>query len=226
MVGPVELELLASGRDADVYVLDDDRVLRRYRRGGDVTAEVRFMRHVRAHDFPAPVVFRAEGPDLELSRLSGPTLLEALLSNELDAREAAELLADLHWRLHAVPALTTPDPAVRVLHLDLHPDNVILTPDGPVVIDWRNATEGSPALDLAMTALILAQASLSGDPITAESAAEGMYAFRERVGRQLLAGLPEAVARRSNDPALTANEVRLLGRAASLVSSPRRPGSH
>jgi tRNA A-37 threonylcarbamoyl transferase component Bud32 len=226
MVGPVELELLASGRDADVYVLDDDRVLRRYRHGGDVTAEVRFMHHVRAHDFPAPAVFRADGPDLELSRLSGPTLLEALLSNELDAREAAELLADLLWRLHAMPAPTTSNPAVRVLHLDLHPDNVILTPDGPVVIDWRNATEGSPALDLAMTALILAQASLGGDPIMAESAAEVMYAFRERVGRQLLAGLPEAVARRSNDPALTANEVRLLSRAASLVSSPRRPGSH
>jgi aminoglycoside phosphotransferase (APT) family kinase protein len=153
-------------------------------------------------------------------------LLEALLSNELAAREGAELLADLHWRLHALPALTTSDSAVRVLHLDLHPDNVILTPDGPVVIDWRNATEGPPALDLAMTALILAQASLSGDPIMAESAAEGMYAFRERVGRQLLAGLPEAVARRSNDPALTANEVRLLDRAARLVSSPGRPGSH
>jgi Phosphotransferase enzyme family len=84
--------------------------------------------------------------------------------------------------------------------MDLHPDNVILTSDGPVVIDWRNATEDPPALDLAMTALILAQVSLSGDPFVADAAAEGMYAFRERVGRQILAGLPEAVARRSPEP--------------------------
>jgi hypothetical protein len=28
---------LASGRDADVFVIDSNRVLRRYRNGGDVT---------------------------------------------------------------------------------------------------------------------------------------------------------------------------------------------
>jgi hypothetical protein len=35
--------LLASGREADVYALDDRRVLRRYRREADVTGEVAAM---------------------------------------------------------------------------------------------------------------------------------------------------------------------------------------
>jgi len=32
----------------------------------------------------------------------------------------------------------------RIVHLDLHPENVMLTVSGPVVIDWRNATDGDP----------------------------------------------------------------------------------
>ncbi len=213
---------MAYGRDADVYALDDSRVLRRYRHGGDATAEVAYMRHVRAHGFPAPEVFRAEGADMELARLSGPTMLTAFMSNELDTVEAAEMLADLLWRLHALPALTTSDPAVRVLHLDLHPDNVILTPEGPVVIDWRNATEGDPAVDLAMTALIMAQVALGDDPLMAEGAKAAMYAFRERVGRTILAGLPEAAALRGVNPTLTVTELDQLDQAVALVAEVKR----
>ncbi|WP_199752153.1 hypothetical protein [Actinoplanes sp. ATCC 53533] len=42
MTGP----LLAAGREADVYALDDRRVLRRYRRNVDVTAEAAAMRYL------------------------------------------------------------------------------------------------------------------------------------------------------------------------------------
>lgn len=38
-----------------------------------------------------------------------------------------------------------------MLHLDLHPGNVILTVAGPVVIDWTDVLRGDPALDLAQT---------------------------------------------------------------------------
>jgi hypothetical protein len=40
MVDPTPL---ASGRDADVFAIDAGRVLRRYRTGGDVSAEARVM---------------------------------------------------------------------------------------------------------------------------------------------------------------------------------------
>jgi aminoglycoside phosphotransferase (APT) family kinase protein len=41
-------------------------------------------------------------------------------------------------------------------HGDLHPDQVLLTPLGPVIIDWMAASQGDPAADVARTALLLA----------------------------------------------------------------------
>jgi hypothetical protein len=72
--------LLASGRDADVFAIDAQRVLRRYRDGSEVTAEAAVMRSAR----------------------------------------------------------------------------------GPVVIDWDNAAEGLPELDVALSALILAEVVVAG----------------------------------------------------------------
>lgn len=40
-------------------------------------------------------------------------------------------------------------------------DNVILTPDGPYVIDGTNAEEGDPGLDRGMSAVILARVAVS-----------------------------------------------------------------
>ncbi|MFG2058189.1 phosphotransferase [Micromonospora sp. NPDC048930] len=151
---------LASGRTADVYALGDGRVLRRYRFDWDVRAEAETMRHLRAEGFPVPRVHHAEGRDLVLDRVTGPTLVQSFVSGVVDAGDAARLLVDLHARLHALPAVRSSDPAVRILHLDLHPENVLLTSAGPVVIDWTNATEGPPELDRAMTALLVAEVAV------------------------------------------------------------------
>jgi hypothetical protein len=40
-------------------------------------------------------------------------------------------------------------------HLDFHPDQVMLTASGPVVIDWMNARAGQPAADVAYTLIML-----------------------------------------------------------------------
>ncbi len=40
-------------------------------------------------------------------------------------------------------------------HGDLHPGNVIMSPAGPVIIDWDNAVCGNPDGDLARTLLLL-----------------------------------------------------------------------
>ncbi len=42
-----------------------------------------------------------------------------------------------------------------VCHGDFHPDNVFMTPRGPVVIDWLTAASGDAAADLARTQLLL-----------------------------------------------------------------------
>jgi len=48
-----------------------------------------------------------------------------------------------------------------VLHGDFHPGNVILADDGPVLIDWIDATHGAPAADIARTLWLLSPATVS-----------------------------------------------------------------
>src|SRR5258706_568761 len=69
--------LLASGRDADVYALDERRGLRRYRKGGDAPHEAAVMRYVADHGYPVPPVYQADRADLLPQRLGGPPMLPA-----------------------------------------------------------------------------------------------------------------------------------------------------
>ena len=182
------------------------------------------MAHVSACGFPVPVVHEASGADLVLERLDGPTMLAALVAGGLGVDDAATCLTDLHGRLHALPPRTGAADQVRVLHLDLHPDNVVLTARGPVVIDWRNSAEGLPELDLALSALILGQVAVGDDHPLAPQAGALLTAFLDRVDSDLRTALPAAVSRRRADPALTASEVRHLDAAAALVHGHvRRP---
>ncbi|MBB5866799.1 aminoglycoside phosphotransferase (APT) family kinase protein [Allocatelliglobosispora scoriae] len=209
----------ASGRDADVFALYGKRVLRRYRLGGDVTAEAAMMAHVEAFGFPVPTVFVASGADLVLARIDGPTMLAALVAGDLATAEAARVLADLHRRLHLVPARLSADPAHRVLHLDLHLDNVLLGPDGPVVIDWRDSADGPPELDVAVSALIMAEAAVNPAFNLRRAAGEVLSAFLAEPGMHPLPALAEAVARRTANPALGPAEIALLPLAARLIRS-------
>jgi Ser/Thr protein kinase RdoA (MazF antagonist) len=209
--------MIAAGRDADVFAIDDGRVLRRYRDGGDVAVEAAVMIHVAGHGFPVPAVYRAEGADLVMARVPGSTMLTALRNAEIDTPTAARTLADLHCRLHRIPARVSRDPAARVLHLDLHPDNVLLGDRGPMVIDWRNTTEGPPDLDTAMSALILAQVAIGADARLAALARALLAAFLGEVDGNPRHRLDDAVAMRAADPNSTSREVADLPRAGSLV---------
>lgn len=42
-----------------------------------------------------------------------------------------------------------------ICHGDFHPGNILMSPKGPVVIDWNNAVRGHPLADVARTSLIL-----------------------------------------------------------------------
>jgi aminoglycoside phosphotransferase (APT) family kinase protein len=77
----------------------------------------------------------------------------------------ARALADLHDRLHVIPApewLKDVDEGDRLVHLDLHPMNVMLTPGGPIVIDWTNAARGSALIDVAVTFVLLTCPQMPG----------------------------------------------------------------
>lgn len=208
----------ASGRNADVYALDGGRVLRRYRDGGGDTArEARLMAHVAAHGFPVPEVYAADGPDLVMRRLEGRTMLGAFLAGELAVDAGAAVLADLHARLHDVPLPAGAPAGTVIVHRDLHPDNVVLTPDGPYVIDWRDALFGPADLDIAMTALICAEVSLGTDATLAMPARELLGSFLAYAGGDPTGALDTAAAIRTANPTLTPDEVSRVGAAADLV---------
>ncbi|MDM4777879.1 phosphotransferase [Micromonospora sp. b486] len=89
---------LATGRTADVWLLPGGRVLRRYRDGGDVRAEAEVMRYLHRAGYPVPRVHHADGADLVLDRVTGPTLVEAFHAGTVTAPAVARILADLHAR--------------------------------------------------------------------------------------------------------------------------------
>lgn len=152
--------LIGTGRAADVYDIGNGRVLRRYRSDHDSTIEAASMRAAWAAGYPVPEVYEADGRDLVMEHLQGPTMLKSLGDRPWRFRRIADQLAELHTRLAALPTdgLEIPvrfDAAECLVHLDLHPGNVMLTARGPVVIDWSNAGMGPRGADVATTWILL-----------------------------------------------------------------------
>jgi aminoglycoside phosphotransferase (APT) family kinase protein len=171
--------LLGHGRSADVYDLGDGRVLRRYRPGGApagaVEREALVMRHLADHGFPVPVVHDASGADLIMQKLHGHTMLTDLERRPWRLGRHADQWAELHRRLATIPVGDLVErgvparfgPPESVLHLDFHPDNIMLTPDGPVVFDWTNATIGPAAADVAESWIVGATSTVDGGAVIA-----------------------------------------------------------
>jgi aminoglycoside phosphotransferase (APT) family kinase protein len=197
---------IARGRDADVYALGDGRVLRRYRRPGPTDRERRVMAHARAHGYPVPQVYGWTATDMVMDRLDGPSMLADLARHPWRLHRHARTLADLHRRLHAIPAPAgLPAPlgeGDRLVHLDLHPANVVLTASGPMVIDWPNAGRGEALADVAATWVILRSSRPEG-PVTRRLVAavgQRLFAAAFLAGfdrRRVFQHLPAVVADRN-----------------------------
>lgn len=208
----MRLPLIGESRAAVVLDLGDGRVLRRYRaRDHDAAPEAAAMEHARRHGVPVPEVHDVEGPDLVMDRVDGHSMLEDLLMHPERTIEHARTLAALHRTLDAVDApasmgLPTPTGVHgRLLHGDLHPGNVILTADGPMIIDWTNVGSGPGAVDVATSWLIMACFDHSDRVVnvTVTRLRQGFLApFLSAVDRDAAARALPVVARiRALDPA-------------------------
>jgi aminoglycoside phosphotransferase (APT) family kinase protein len=216
--GELTPEIVGHGRACDVLADGTGRVRRRYRvaPAGGTAAEFAVMRHLHRHGFPVPAVFEHDATDVVMERVGGTTMTERLAARPWELRHLASVLAGLHARLAAVPVdgLEMPSPfgaPTSVLHLDLHPGNVILSPGGPVVIDWTNACLGPAALDVATTWVIMATSDVEVPtwirPVLGLVRGRFVARFVDLAGRDTARGmLRVAGERRIADPHVTPRE--------------------
>jgi len=88
-----------------------------------------------------------------INRLSIPGLPSYKSSLMYTIRRAPHL--DETLREKALRHLDTLRDGEKVCHADFHPDNVLITEKGPIVIDWMTACSGNPWADVARTNMIL-----------------------------------------------------------------------
>jgi hypothetical protein len=103
-------------------------------------------------------------------------------------------------------------PGDGLCHADLHPGNVIMTADGPRIIDWTGAVRAPAAFDLGCCHIILTELApdVADDPQrprAVNAAAQFEYAR--------LAGMSQAALTAAMEPYLPIVRVLALGRAAS-----------
>lgn len=219
--------LLGRGRDAEIFDLGGGRALRRAMDGRSLEAEAAVMAKAYAAGVPVPAVHDVtdEGA-IVMDRVSGRPLVEDLFAGVVTVDDATRIVVELHDLVHAIVAPDGlgigPVPGDRLLHLDLHVVNILLTTEGPVLIDWATARAGPAAADLAMTWLLHASAVAADAGVDDGPEFCGM---RRQLSESLLARvdvaaieavLPDVAAWRCADPnvgAAEADRVRALAAA-------------
>jgi aminoglycoside phosphotransferase (APT) family kinase protein len=219
---------LAEGRDSEIFEHGQGLVLRRAKDGRSLEGEADVMRHARAHGYPCPAVHDAGQGYLVMDRLDGPTLMEVVGRPPFPLRRSGHLLAELHQRLHQIPApaglRVAPLAGDRLVHRDLHPLNVIMTDDGPMVIDWANASAGDPAFDVADTWVLFACATPPTSGLDRLIVPPGrrllLRAFLSRVDvAAARRAVPAAVEHRLTDPNMSPEERARMQQFAARIST-------
>jgi len=95
----------------------------------------------------------------ELNGIVAPAALPALRA-EMGRRIGSDPAIPDDLRAAALDALASLPDGTALCHGDFQIANVLLSPSGPVVIDWGNATRGDPAGDFARSLLMTRLGSL------------------------------------------------------------------
>ena len=106
-----DLEKLGEGREAEVFVWGEGRILRLMRSPNaiqDNDAQAQSMRAVLESGAAAPVIYETvtvEGrPGVVMERLTGPSLLGELANKPWNVRKAGTLMGKLHSEIHEIAA--------------------------------------------------------------------------------------------------------------------------
>ncbi len=210
-----------------------------------MAGEARVMEHLRSQGFPVPAVedVSDDGLDMVMERIEGPDMVALMGKRPWAIPRLGRELADLHRRLHELIAPDwLPDAPVgrgdRLLHLDLHPLNVMMSPRGPVVIDWTGACRGDPAVDVALAWVLMAAGEVPTGRvmrmILGRARSALVKSFVDSFGAEIEAvtrALPDAVAWKVHDPHMSpAEQARMWqvvkeagGTAAAQDPDPRSP---
>ena len=155
----------------------------------------------------------------ELHRAGAPPEIEELKVRLRRTFAHEEIPPESRERLlMALEALPHDD---RLCHGDFHPGNILMSPDGPVVIDWPNVTAGDPAADFARTDLMLRM----GEP---PPGTPSLVKYMQGIGRKIIrrAYRSAYLKARPTDPDLVAqwHVLRVADRLiADGIESEREP---
>ena len=183
--------LIGAGRTAEIYALDDQRIVKLY--FPDFPArliedEADMARLASSSGVRTPAVLDSvtiKGRSgLVYERVDGRILLEDIRARPSRAGSYARQMAELHASIHRAEAPDAPlyfthihetiaahfagqardrllahldglPEGAALCHGDFHPENIILSGSGPVIIDWMNAGQGHPLADVARTSIML-----------------------------------------------------------------------
>jgi aminoglycoside phosphotransferase (APT) family kinase protein len=181
--------------------------------------EARTMSFIREQGYPVPAVEEVsdDGFDMVMERIEGMTMVDALGKAPWTVRRQAATLADLHRRLHEIeaPDFLPPAPVgtgTRVLHLDLHPLNVMIGPKGAFVIDWPNAHRGDPDVDVGVAWVLMAAGQIPAGGLKARLMGFGrsmlVNGFLSHFDREAVGGLLRLIVEmKVRDPHMSEVEV-------------------
>ena len=216
--------LIGSGRKSEIREFGADAVICVGHRGASMAHEAEVLQLVSDAGYPCPTPLALlDENSLVMERVDGPTMLAELTTKPWLVPRRAKLLADLHRRLgeiEAPPSWPSVGPGSSIVHLGLHPGNVIMTKNGSVVIDWSCAARRSTDLDAALTYVVLLTGRVVGNSMIKGAVASFRKtfaaAFLKAMGSEaVLAHITEAAELRLLDPNLFATErdaVFALGR--------------
>jgi len=192
------------------------------------------MEYVRARGYPVPAIeeVRSEGTELVMEEIAGRSMVEVMGRRPWTLRRQGWDLARLHRQLHEIDA---PDwlPAApgergdRLVHLDLHPLNVMIGQRGAVVIDWSNAARGVGAIDVAVAWLLIASGELPFGRVRAAVLGTGRKMFLNAFldasdAREARRRLAEALQWKANDPHMSDAERRRMRHVVDAASGQAR----